>query len=65
MTERIAGKDYWKNCNLCKEEIPFGAVHYLCSVSTRRPQILMKLIYPDQWVISSLVMLPKFQGVAN
>ena len=34
--ERVAGQDYWKNCNLCKKEIAFGAVYYLCSVSTCR-----------------------------
>ncbi|MFT5357162.1 MAG: hypothetical protein ACI9KE_004394 [Polyangiales bacterium] len=24
----------WKNCSACKKPIAFGAIHYLCSVST-------------------------------
>ena len=40
MTERAAGKDYWKNCNVCKKEIPFRATYYLCSVSTCRTKRL-------------------------
>jgi len=34
--ERKAGMDYWKNCNICKKEIPFNATYYQCSVSTCR-----------------------------
>lgn len=26
----------WKSCNGCKKDIPFGAVYYVCSVSTCR-----------------------------
>jgi hypothetical protein len=33
-------QNYWKLCNLCKKPIPFGAVYYLCSVSTCRTQKL-------------------------
>ena len=33
-SERLAGRDYWKHCNICKKEIPFQAIYYLCSVST-------------------------------
>ena len=29
-------KDYWKKCNICKKEIPFGSAYFLCSVSTCR-----------------------------
>src|SRR6185369_10600679 len=25
---------FWKRCNTCKKEIGFGAMHYVCSVST-------------------------------
>jgi hypothetical protein len=35
-SDRVAGKDYWKPCNICKKEIPFNAKHYRCSVSTCR-----------------------------
>ena len=24
----------WRRCNACKNDIPFGATHFLCSVST-------------------------------
>lgn len=35
-TQRLAGRDYWKQCNICKKEIAFKATYYLCSVSTCR-----------------------------
>lgn len=25
---------FWKKCSACKKPIPFGAIHYVCSVST-------------------------------
>ena len=28
--------NHWKNCNLCKKEIPFEGTYYVCSVSTCR-----------------------------
>jgi hypothetical protein len=34
--ENPADATYWKKCNLCKKEIPFEGIYYLCSVSTCR-----------------------------
>jgi len=34
--ERVAGKDFWKLCNVCKTEIAFKSTYYRCTVSTCR-----------------------------
>lgn len=34
MSSSETSGDFWKKCNICKKQIPYGSTYYLCSVST-------------------------------
>lgn len=41
---------YWKTCNICKKPIDFGAIYYVCSVSTcNRKRTALRFCSVDCW----------------